>query len=501
MSVPLQPVLTIGDEPVHCRAAELESHPVAIEGLEVTWGRTDYLNRGSEPGQCRLWLMDTTTTWARRIRSRSAIGLPVELRVGGLRVFRGRITAATATPDGRQTTAGRPWWRISIVAADRTADLGNEIVTEDWPAESAVARAVRIRDLTNRANTDLYAVWIDPSVFDQSMSALEVRDQSVLELVNKLYESLGAYGWSHDPNTRAIHQAYRLAGHVTVHLATFDDATRGAVTLVAGDMDTPGNADGPFHRRGIGMHGCALASDVQLTADGTNAINRVRASFKDLAGQEGAEQFQQLRADDGPRALTFETWLTQRRDVNTAVMNAWTRATAEGARPRHPTVRLHAGHELATTRERDWWFSWFQSGAPAYIAGDMAHAWLMGDDAGQWPPVMAAIGGTAAFDPRRGWSLEVSLAWIANTGPDIAPPSWASLRQVATTTQTVDVPWWHKLLGRPTPPPVKVNTPLPARDIRWGPPDPATAQHRFAPSVTWGDLRYVTHTQIEDRIH
>lgn len=500
MGFPLTPTIDIGGEVIACTVEAIESEPVAIDGIEIDWGRDGYIARGGGAGQCRLTLVDTTTTWARRVRQNTAIGLSVVITVGeapnAVTVFRGWITEADAAPMGRRRTDdGRRWWTIALICNERPTVLGNEIVTADWPPESAVQRAVRIRDLANLANADVDAVAIDTAQFGAPMGPLEVREKSVMELVNGLYESLGAYSWGYDGRT--IWQEYRLAGELKMRLIA-DITMPGAVTIAAGDLPTPGIAGATIVRRGTALHGCQLEADIKLHADGSRSLNRVRATYKDGAGEDAHIQKSEIRADDGPRALTFETWINDRGWIDGIVQQVWQRIRDEGARPRHPDITARIGHELTRPRDLHFWFTTWQSSQPAYIAGDMAHEWLMSDDAGKWPPVVAAIGGKMDFDPVPGWTVTLHVQWLAQHAAESLPMTWAGLRQVKTTTTPSDAPWTWPGLGWPAPPAVQYGAALPLRDIRWGRPAAGNGEYRWAPSLTWADMRHPNDVLIDD---
>ena len=91
------------------------------------------------------------------------------------------------------------------------------------------------------------------------------------------------------------------------------------------------------------------------------------------------------------------------------------------------------------------------------------------------------------------------MHWIHNETPPTDSATWQSMEQIKSTMVEQSYPWWYPLLGIPAPPPVKVGSPMPARNMKWG--DAASAGgYHWDPSVTWGDTRHIptTGTQIKD---
>lgn len=497
MSIKVTPTITIGGRVVACHTAALEREPVAIRGLEVSWGRSSYHDSRAEPSSMTVHIADATGEWARRIREGTAIGMKIEGTwlgtpttstakiVGPVKFFRGRIAAATAEPMDRRTSEGAEWWEITLTCADRTADLGNALAGGEWPRETMLARAVRIRDLGLAGGSEIEQVYFDPDHVPATCAPLDTRRASALDLMGDLYRSMGADAWGYDPDENVVRQAIRLSQPLSVHLGSFDDDL-GAVYPVVSDII--------FDKKtypGVSLGGCELGGVPKVAADPAAAINRVECTWHDWSTDHGQmiTTRDAVSYGDARRVMSWESWLDDGIYIDPSVERVWSRVREEGARPRHPDLRTRPTFKFATGRLARWLLQTWENTRPAYIAGSMAYQWLMGDIVG-YAPIVAPIGGVTRFDPERGWSVELHVHWIHNETPPPSAATWTSLQQHRVSYSSPSVPWWWSILGLPTPPPVAVGERTPDRDMTWGEAS-AGAGYRFAGSVTWGDMRHV----------
>ncbi|WP_115685948.1 hypothetical protein [Corynebacterium senegalense] len=507
MGVIVSPTITIDGRAVACTADRIDSEPVAIRGLSIDWGRTDYHDSETSPSSLTMMLTDATGEWANRIKTSAAIGRKVTVTVTARpttsgptktwTMFRGRISTATATPMTQSTKDGRRRWRIELVVADRTAEMGNAIAgPEEWPVESMLTRAIKIRDLGLSAGSEIAQVYFWPGYVEINAGPLDVKGKSALELMGELYRSMGNDSYAYDHGANVVRQAIRLSQPMKVHLGSFDDS-QGAVLPVVGDI-TVDNVVYP----GIALGGCELLGEPSIHADPSTDINRLECTWPDwsIEYKDHTTVTENVAPGDSRRVMAWDSWLSVGEAIDPTLENVWNRVREEGRRPRHPEIRTPPSHEFVTERMARWILACWENTRPAYIAGSLPYQWLMGSDPA-YPPIVAPIGGTTTFDPETGWSATLRVHWIHNQTPPATPATWTSIRQIKTTTTTPSVPWWYALLGIPAPPPVTVGSPTPERDLTWGEAGEGVG-YRWADSVTWGDLQHVptTGTQIIDHL-
>lgn len=507
MGVVVTPSITIDGRRVACTADRIDSEPVVVQGLSIDWGRSDYHDSETSPSSLNMTLIDATTEWANRIKTSNAIGKKVVVTITcrpttGAAVktwtmFRGRIATATAKPTSQRTPDGRRRWRIELVVADRTAEMGNAIAgPEGWEVESMLTRAIKIRDLGKAAGSEIDQVYFWPGYVDIKAGPLDVKNKSALELMGEFFRSMGNDSWAYDHDQNVVRQAIRLSQKMSVHLGSFDDS-QGAVSPVVDDIVVDG-----VTYPGVSLGGCELLGEPSIKADPSTDINRLECTWPNWANEykDHTTVVENVNPGDARRVMAWDSWLSVGEAIDPTLDNVWNRVREEGRRPRHPELRTPFTKEFVTERMARWILACWENTRPAFIAGSLAYQWLMGSDPA-YPPIVAPIGGTTVYDPLKGWSVTLRVHWIHNQTPPATPATWSSLRQIRTTTSTPSVPWWYAILGIPAPPPVTVGQPTPERDMTWGQAAEGKG-YRWADSVTWGDLQHVptTGTQIIDHL-
>lgn len=507
MGVAPRPKVYINGKKIACEPVALDLEPVAIRGFEIKWGRSDYHDADAEPASIRLHLADSTDHWANLIRTSRAIGQPMEIVVEAIdertaelqrfTQFRGRVSHAVATPMSAHGREGQARWEITLDGADRTADMGAQTVTEnDWPQEKLLQRAIRIRDYGKRAGSGVDEVYFFRGYLESRCAPLNTQRATPLALMGDMYRSMGNDSWAYDPDANVVRQVVRLAQRMDVHLGTYDD-THGAVTPVVSDIVLDG-----VTYEGIGLGGCELAGQPQIEADVSTDINRLECKWHDWAQnfKEWTTVKEQVPAGDSARTMTWDSWFDAGEVIDPTLANVWSRVREEGARPRHPEIELHRKKIFPTFRHVHWWLHAWENTRPAYLAGSLPWLWLMGTST-DYPPIVAPIGGTTAYDPRYGWTAAFTVHWIKNLNPTRQPVAWSNLPQIRYSSVIDSVPWWWRIIGLPTPPVKRVGERTPERDLTWGEVSEGSG-YRFGNSVTWGDMRQVPHdgAQIKDHI-
>lgn len=502
MSIRVTPTVTIDGAPVACTVDRVDVEPVAIRAVEIEWGRQNYHDSSVEPSSATLHITDATGSWAERIRAGRAIGTRVEVRWTGVpstpgphtaaTMFRGRITHATARPMDLETATGARRWEITLTCADRTADMGNAIAAPgEWPAESMLDRSIKIRDLGASAGSGIEQVYFWPGYVTARAAPLDVKDKSALDLMGAFFQSMGNDSYSYDPDENVVRQSIRLSQDISIHLGSFDD-NLGAVypvpdDIIVDDVTYPG----------ISLGGCALKGTPEVTADQSTDINRLECSWKDISTGYGdwTTVKENVAPNDARRVMKWESWLDAGEAIDPTLDNVWARVRQEGARPKHPDIETLPSFTFPTERMARWILQTWENTRPVFIAGDLAYQWLLGDRA-DYAPVVAPIGGITRYDPEHGWTTRMHVHWIHMAGSRPPQVTWSQIRQRRVSTSTPPSPWWWRLLGLPTRPPVAVGEYTPDRDLTWGAPE-AAAGYRFGESVSWGDMRHVPSTGAE----
>lgn len=506
MAIDVRPNVYIDGQRVACHTDTMDSEPVVIRGFTIQWGREEYQSPDTSPASVTITLLDVTDTWATRIRDSQAIGLEVKIvwagftstsltQIGPVTMFRGRVSEAIAKPHSYRAPDGRRGWTIELSCADATADYGNASPGEPtWPQESMLIRANRVRNLGLQAGSKISQVYFWPGYTTGLCAPLDVSGKNALDLMADLYASMGNDSYSYDPDENVVRQAIRLAQPITTYLATFDDS-RGAVLPVANDIVVDGKT-----YQGVGLGGCELVGEPAIHADPTTDINRLECSWKDHSTNwdDHTTVKEDVQLHQSRRVMKWDSWFDAGEFIDPTLENVWNRARQEGRRPRHPDFTFKPGFTFVSERMARWALMAWENTRAAFISGNLAYQWLMGDSM-DYPPVVSPIGGKTTFDPELGWACLFHVHWMQNTTPVKTSATWASLQQVKTYTKQEPVPWWWKLAGIPAPPPVSIGEPTPERDLKWGDATTFNGYH-WDSSVTWGDTKHISTegTQIKD---
>ena len=506
MAIDVRPNVYIDGKRVACHTDTMETEPVVIRGFTIHWGREEYQSPDTSPASVDVTLLDLTDEWATRIRESRAIGLEVRIvwlgytstnfdLIGPVTMFRGRVSEATAKPHAYHAPDGRRGWVIELSCADATADYGNaNAVVREWPQETMLVRANRVRDLGLQSGSKIKEVYFWPGYMKGRCAPLDVQGKSALELLGEMFASMGNDSYAYDPEENVVRQAIRLSQPISTYLATFDDS-RGAVLPVANDITVDGKT-----YPGIGLGGCELVGEPEIHADPTTDINRLECTWDDWAADFDSHTTvkEDVQLYQARRVMKWNSWFDAGEVIDPTLDNVWNRAREEGRRPRHPDFTFKPGFTFVSERMARWALMAWENTRAAFISGNLAYQWLMGDSM-NYPPVVSPIGGQTTFDPQLGWACMFHVHWIHNTTPVKDSATWESLRQVRTTYQQEPVPWWYKLMGLPSPPVVEVGEPTPARDLKWGDATTFNGYH-WDSSVTWGDTKHIptTGTHIKD---
>jgi len=292
--------ITIAGEPVATSLADPnKAAATAIDELRVVWGR-DSIYDQPDPSQATLTLLDRTGRYVDRA---ALTGQRLEVfttgEVGGdRRVFRGAITDPSCE---RISLDGDSAYRVTIVAADPTADLGRYIGPGDWviPALSDFGSMTlangsyitevgqdRVANLMNRGPASRFiptdvpkiVAGIDsPPVYatgheNQASYALYAgaiesgRGTSVLDVLREVAR-MEPLGWvNYDPAIDWV----RIGGIAPASGLRLT-LTAGRITIVPANQ--PAGASGPLLILDAGI--IEVPEGYKLTAAPDNAIDRI----------------------------------------------------------------------------------------------------------------------------------------------------------------------------------------------------------------------------------
>lgn len=463
MGIRVDPVVYIENHRVSCDPDDIATAPIAVRGLKIVWGRSDYADSSSEPASLTMHLVDTTGTWATKIRGGTAIGTKVRIdwqidnstspgtQWGPMTLFRGRVQSAVASPIALQGELDH--WQIDLTCADHTADLGNVMLHGEWGHETMSHRAIRIRDLARTVNAEINSVKIWDGFWAAQAAPVEVDRKSALDMLTEMYHGMSYEAWAYDPAARQILQVIRLALDYPVHLAEIDNKT---VIPYVGNV-----TENNYLREGIGLQGCELESDYSIRADPSTTINRVEVKWKNFHDNwsELVEERDQVRPGDARRTLAWDTWLCETNHIHGSTEQGWKRVLEEGSLPRHPGVTIPWTWEFPSRRVINWILSIWENTRPVFLSGSKPFRWLMGDKP-TYAPVVSPVGGTLNFDPHKGWRHELTVHWMKQTGNPGPAITWDAIKQ---------------------------NNP--GKQLTWG--DATGAEYRMGDSVSWYDLQFV----------
>lgn len=501
MAVTVTPQVIIDGAPVACDPDMLDTAPVAIRGFTIDWGRSEYLTEQGKPSVARITMLDTTNEWARLIRSNLAMGIPVTIEWDADSgehgtCFRGRVAEAKATPAAHHASDNRRAWRVELTCSDYSADLGNVRPAPGiWPRETLLDRIIRIRDLGKASGAQIEQMFTHTRHHADFVAPLEVRDESVLTLMQDLYTSTSNETYTYNHGSGNIDQVVRLQAVYSTSLVAYD-SDLGSVSIAPDPIEYDGNV-----YPGLAVGSCEAATDIELATSPESALNRVEITYPafELNHQDARISQWDIRPGDAPRVLDFESWLESTPVIDEMSRYVLDKALDEGSRPKHPSFTLKKGHSFRSLDEAEWLLSTWESLRPAFLNGDLPYRWLMRGGATDYLPVVCPIGGTLEFHGVHGWAISLNVQWLKQSGESFNAATWESLKQVRVTYEQPSYPWWWALLGIDPPEPVAVGSHTPERDIRWG--DSVTMDfYGMDKSVMWGDMAHVSSdkTQIKD---
>lgn len=212
MSITAAPTLTVAGATIARAVAETGAASlVAVDALRVTWGRAGVLE-APQPASASLTVLDRSAGFTFASRT-DLIGQVVVLGWSGSdastgTLFRGRITAVSATP----RPAGG--FLVALAATSVEVDLANYTVPAGttWPAETFTARATRIAalfpagsftggiNLPHNADLGLVNTAVPGTdITGDTAAQQDASGKSALDLLRQLYASLSPLAMVYDP--------------------------------------------------------------------------------------------------------------------------------------------------------------------------------------------------------------------------------------------------------------------------------------------------------------
>lgn len=421
------PIDVAGSPRLHATA------PTLVDQFTIGWGRS---NPWEQPSAAvlKFRMFDPTGAWLKRIRNRNAIGKPVAVlfdRADGSDywMYRGFTTDVDARAQRGRTTDG--WvdgWDVQVTAADPTSALGNiRIGWEDWPAESMLARAVRIRN--RAAPAGIRQFYFQPAWTEGPLRALELRDTDLGAVVNQMYASFGEQ-YHYHPHRNVVKRIPRHNLAIVARLRQFA-GNWNQVGPGLGDFIDPAGSEDPIDTAAspsATIDGAAVSSELALSTDQLVDITRVECTWKDgVNGGTGVTSVaQKPNSPDPQRTLAYESWYSDGRWIDPILAAVYEKVTTETTIPNHPPLTVD-------TRYTDGFLNWHQAESLLTPCEDIRTVYVTGSPfaaAFDQIPVYSPCGGTITYSGGH-WRVELNV--LANNTLD-APlrDPWATVRpQVA----------------------------------------------------------------------
>lgn len=433
MGVQPWPVVFIDGIEQKCRAADLATDPVVLDELTVDWGRSEYLSHAGV-GTLKLAWLDRTGALSARMRNKTMMGKLVIVQYAdgtgwGATFFQGRVTGCSATPDVPDPYATDPTarcWRVTVEAADKTADMANIIQPPGtWPQETAQARAVALRNASFIAGIGEF--YFFPGHVNSVMWALDVKGKDNLGMLRDFYYSMGDT-FSYLPSENVVRYLHRRAYDVW---ANWVQSADGIIRMTANDHTFDGRT-----YRGVGVQGCDVTSEDEATLPIQSAVTRVEASWKDTvpAGNDNdvvtiVYADEQSELDWGRRTLTFTSWLGDGRNLDPVVLEVLNRGRFEGSMPKHPNVSrdTRRTNGFYNRGEAESLLMGGETQGVVYISGSYYAQWLY------LVPFYAVMGGTIRWQ-HPGWIVDMNLQFHLATNT-ITPIRWNQVTATLKWTQ------------------------------------------------------------------
>lgn len=315
------PVVYINGFPVSQTVAadwtEESTDRVALDGVTITWGRSEVLDQ-PDPATGSLRLFDLSGTFA---TSRDLRGLTCDLYWRGVNpadgttvsraYFRGRIGSpvrvsrkTVQSPDGTRVVGSL----VELPLVSILVDLANQVPTTAWPAETLGARRARVETAAAAAlpgGVETRSFWHTPEV-----PPVAAKDQVPLyEHLVALYDSSGADRVTYLPHERKTTYVIRRDFPTSRGMATlwWNTAVEAATSSRAGK--------GVYARALNGGHyidASALEYPAESGITSPDKITRVRLTHQD-SGAAYADRTVELSVDgtnearDGIRTVSINS--------------------------------------------------------------------------------------------------------------------------------------------------------------------------------------------------
>jgi hypothetical protein len=429
---------------------------MVVDGLSVTWGRDDVLDQ-PEPATGKLTLFDASKTWATRADRRGSL---VTIRYDGVDptfghqtavFFRGRIGApitvspkTVVDPATGQTVRGS---LVELPLQSILVDLGNDVPTAAFPAETMCARLDRLAALAATSGVCTGGVTMRPFWRDPGVAPVAAKDQdSVLDQLTAVYDSSGADRLTYIPNndsmTFLVRRDYPLARGVAGLWWDGNDpdlarGSQGAYIRTHSLTPVGGSASTPLY-----LDAATLEYDPSEGITTPPRFTRAAMAHPDSAASYETRNTEiKVQLEDGTwpdetvhgvRVAKYESLVAWNAFADVGLSDQAYFVRREGSRwvlaPLVLSTRRTGGFETANQGivllggfERNSTFFLQRSWLPAYGIR----------------PVFGVMGGTIAYS-QGGWDLEFALAPITTTQKQHAI-TWEEIDDGSTTYELQ----WH----------------------------------------------------------
>lgn len=412
------------------------SGPLALDGLSVTWGRTELLAQPSL-ATASLSLFDPTGVWA---QTADLIGQPLSLRWTATTTagpqsavfFYGRVAGAVITPrlDGSGGAV------VSLTCSSILNDLANRVPGDAWPVQTFRERRNSLSPFIAGPVTlpaELRAAWLD----NANVVGVPVDQQkSALDSLVELYSWCGSDRFTFLPATLRATFITRRSMSQTAQLARDTTGTgtarenKGAYLRTIAIAATEGLPFDPHYLDGkmLTYDGAGLSRDI------TTRITRVEVSHPDSSASF-AQRTETVMTSTvagapatdetvlGVRALRQSSGVTFNAMVQTAAADLASMAVREGAGWR-------LGEVVLDTTVPGCGFEYLAQFANLLLTGGEVQSavFLQRTLLPAWGirPVFGIIGGRIEYTGG-GWRFGLNVAPISTGTVPQHPISWSEI--------------------------------------------------------------------------
>lgn len=398
-------------------------HPTLLGDLTLDWGREDQWTQ-PDPTVLSFQLWEPWPgTWLQKIKERRAMRRGVLLvyrhegdNPGDRILFQGFTTNVDVTQSVQNTTAGPTMgWLVRIQASDRAGFLGqiNWGNSPALPEERMDQRAEKIKN--QAASLGIRQMYFEPRFRAGTVKSVEVKDKSVLDMMNELYESF-ADQWCYNPARNTVNRIPTGSTWQPYALKLGKTSADGRIRLYPPAWADPAGGEDPIDKQTYPpafIGACQVQGEVALASSTVQDITHISCKWWDKpSGGHDWTTNVTVRNESPPARLEFSSWFVDGQYIDPIIEDVRKMVVGDGARPMHPQVRW----DTSKTGDVPDWATFESLTLPAQTVRMMVLAGSPFTNATGHPPVWHPAGGLIRYSAGR-WDFTVNLSPTSMTLP------------------------------------------------------------------------------------